>query len=207
MGHSSKVSFSNTVIDSLCDSGFTRDVPKHFQGSIFGNSTSVCDESATGRGAPFFDVWRRTDKGCQALSIKVGQKSPTDIAAPIVGTGTLRFVEDGLLLAMEAGYPMPVLVVTEWEGNWYVASFDMTEIYKAHGWHERIQGKGKGRGMQRPGVILGISTRRYNSVKRGPTVYEYVDVSVNLKANGIEWVCMGEYLDIDLADYAGDYSI
>lgn len=200
----SRASFSNKVIQSLiAGTEWTRDIPLGAQSRVLRGITPA-HESDHGRGAPFFDIWRRaslrsameTGSHDEMVSFKVG-KGKYLPAAPPLTIGNDRHVQ-AVLEAAQNGTRMPVVVLHLKGDTWFYASFDLAKMVSRFGLERAAQGRGKGRGQGKP-VVWGDKIQRTRVKNKAGNVktyeYAYRYLAVNIKAAGIQWHEIGSTLD------------
>jgi len=198
---------SNPAIQELLSGpyghGWTTDVPLGFQARVMPGVTPA-RESAGGRGAVFFDVFKGEGAGYgRALSLKIDdgtKKGLGSFGTVTLTVGTFAHCQ-AVINAAESGRPLPVLVLVRIVDGWAWAAFDVSDILALNGIDRPHEGQGKGRGCGKAGVLMGTKVQRSKAGK----IYEYVSLSVNLKGNGIEWGKISTLDGFDWAQHSAAY--
>lgn len=202
--------YSDKVLDLLCRDGWTRDVPLAFQVAMFPGVTPA-RESTGGRGAVFFDVWRRTAVGSLYVDQAAGFKIVGDVTknnSMILTKGTEEHVERIVNAAWEGGVPLPVIVLAYVDDLWISTSFDLQKLVRTYGVHQATQGQGKGRGHASAvswGNTEQVTRKRDRSGNVREYTYNYKYLQVNLTSANLEYEEVKHPAVWDFSHLAGTY--
>ncbi len=203
--------FSSDVMDRMVGrDGWTRDVPLGFQRDIFPGITPA-RESVGGRGAVYFDVWRRTQVGGLLVDQAAGFKVVTDLKknnTMILTKGTLAHVEAIAEAASSGAYPLPVIVLSARNDQWIATSFDLCKLVREHGIQRATEGQGKGRGKANV-VSYGetIQTTRKKDKSGGIREYKYnyLYLQVNIASADLDYQVVDHPSVWDFSGLCGTY--